>query len=359
VTSPAATDPASLKERFTAEARAAGFARVGVARAEPLGVEAERLAAWLAAGRHGEMGYMAESAAARVDPTLAHGAPGGPGLLPSARSVIVLAMPYARDAARVGPAPGRVARYARGRDYHNVAGRRARTLAKWLRREGHKARATCDTMPIMERAWAERAGLGFLGKNCCLIIPGLGSHVVLATVLTSAELAPDAPQTERCGACTLCLDACPTRAFAAPRELDARRCISYLTIEASGPAPEPLRPAVGDWLFGCDACQDVCPFNRTALPPEETTRAFAPDPRWDAHDAAALLRMDEESFATFAAGSPIQRPGRRGMARNAAIVLGNSANKRHLPVLREAAVSDADEGVREAARWAVARLETT
>jgi epoxyqueuosine reductase len=209
----------------------------------------------------------------------------------------------------------------------------------------------------MERAWAERAGLGFLGKNACLIIPGLGSHVVLATVLTSAELAPDAPQPERCGACTLCLDACPTRAFVAARELDARRCISYLTIEASGPAPEPLRTAIGDWLFGCDACQDVCPFNRTALPPEEATRAFAPDPRWEAHDAAALLRMDEDAFAAYAAGSPIQRPGRRGMARNAAIVLGNSADKRHLPVLREAAFEDADEGVREAARWAVARLE--
>ena len=303
------------------------------------------------------MAYMAGSAAARVDPTLAQGAPGGPGLLPSARSVVVLAMPYARESSRVGPAPGRVARYARGRDYHNVAGRRARTLAKWLRREGHKARATCDTMPMMERAWAERAGLGFIGKNCCLIIPGLGSHVVLATVLTTAELEPDAPQPERCGACTLCLTGCPTRAFVAPRELDARRCVSYLTIEEDGPSPEALRAPIGDWLFGCDACQDVCPFNRTALPPEEATRAFAPDPRWASHDAAALLRMDEEAFAAWAAGSPIQRPGRRGMARNAAIVLGNSRDKRHLPVLREAAAHDTEEVVRDAARWAIAQLE--
>jgi len=354
---PATPSPlAPLKERLFAEARALGFARVGVARAEPLGVESERLHAWLAAERHGVMTYMAESAAARVDPTLALDTPGGPGLLPSAKSVIVLAMPYARSSERVGPAPGRVARYARGRDYHNVAGRRARTLAKWLRREGHKSRATCDTMPIMERAWAERAGLGFIGKNCCLIVPGLGSHVVLATVLTSAELTPDVPQAERCGSCTLCLDGCPTRAFVAPRELDARKCISYLTIEERRPAPEPLRAQIGDWLFGCDVCQDVCPFNRTALPAEESTRAFAPDPRWDAHDAAALLTMDAAAFATYAAGSPIQRPGRSGMARNAAIVLGNSGDKRHLPVLREAALRDGDDGVREAARWAVARL---
>lgn len=346
----------SLKERLFAEARALGFARVGVARAEPLAIEGERLRAWLAAERHGVMTYMADSAAARVDPTLAHGAPGGPGLLPSAKSVIVLAMPYARGSERVGPTPGRVARYARGRDYHNVAGRRARTLAKWLRRQGHKCRATCDTMPIMERAWAERAGLGFIGKNCCLIVPGLGSHVLLATVLTSAELEPDAPQPERCGSCTLCLEGCPTRAFVAPRELDARKCISYLTIEESRPPPEELRAQLGDWLFGCDVCQDVCPFNRTAVPTEESTRAFAADPRWDAHDAAALLRMDEATFAAYAAGSPIQRAGRSGMARNAAIVLGNSLDKRHLPVLRESAERDADEGVREAARWAAARL---
>ena len=353
----ASLDATPLKERLFAQARLLGFARVGIARAEPLRVEGERLRDWLAAERHGVMTYMADSAAARVDPTLALHVPGGPGLLPSATSVIVLAMPYARSSERVGPAPGRVARYARGRDYHNVAGRRARTLAKWLRQQGHKSRATCDTMPIMERAWAERAGLGFIGKNCCLIVPGLGSHLVLATVLTSAELAPDEPQAERCGSCTLCLDGCPTRAFVAPRELDARRCISYLTIEESRPAPEPLRAAIGDWLFGCDVCQDVCPFNRTALPPEESTRAFAPDPRWETHDAASLLRMDDETFNTYAAASPIQRPGRAGMARNAAIVLGNTRDKRHLPVLRESAERDADEGVREAAQWAIARLE--
>ncbi len=348
--------PSSLKERLFAEARALGFTRMGVAHAEPLTVEADRLRAWLAAERHGVMTYMADSLAARIDPTLALDAPAGPGLLPSAVSVIVLAMPYARSSERVGPAPGRVARYARGRDYPTAPGSRARTLAKWLRRQGHKSRATCDTMPIVERAWAERAGVGFIGKNCCLIVPGLGSHLVLATVLTSAALEPDAPQPERCGSCTLCLDACPTQAFVAPRELDGRRCISYLTIEESRPAPEPLRASIGDWLFGCDACQDVCPFNRTALPADDTTRPFAPDPRWEAHDAADVLRMDAATFATYAAGSPIQRAGRSGMARNAAIVLGNAGEKRHLPVLREAAERDEDEGVREAARWAVERL---
>jgi epoxyqueuosine reductase len=346
----------SLKERLFAQARALGFALVGVARAEPLGIEAERLRAWLAAGRHGVMGYMADSVAARVDPTLALSAPGGPGLLPSAKSVIVLGMPYARSDERVGPAPGRVARYARGRDYHNATGSRARTLAKWLRRQGHKSRATCDTMPIMERAWAERAGLGFIGKNCSLIVPGTGSHVVLATVLTSAVLEPDVPQAERCGSCALCLDACPTRAFVAPRQLDARRCISYLTIEEHRAPPEELRAPIGDWLFGCDACQDACPFNRAALPPDDATAAFANDARWEAHDAAALVQLDAAGFAVYAAGSPIQRAGRSGMARNAAIVLGNAGDRRHLPVLRAAAERDDDEGVRDAARWAVERL---
>jgi epoxyqueuosine reductase len=343
-----------LGEALRARALALGFARAGVARAGPLGEEGERLRAWLAAGRHGEMSWMAETAAVRADPR-------HEGMLPEARSVVVVVAPYARADAgeRIGPAPGRVARYARGRDYHNVLHKKLRKLTSLLREHGHAARASVDSLPVMERAWAQRAGVGFIGKNCCLIVPGLGSHVFLAAIVTSAELPADAPMAERCGSCRACLDACPTSAFAGARELDARRCISYLTIEQPGAIPEALRASVGDWIFGCDVCQDVCPFNRTSPAPPEATTAFAPDPRWSAADAAAVLAMDDRAFAAWAHGSPVQRPGRAGMARNAAVVLGNRGGRVHLPVLRRAAAEDPSEVVREAAAWAIARLTGT
>jgi len=338
-----------LKERLFARAAELGFQRLGVAKADALGVEAERLQAWLASERHGEMGYMQETAAVRVDPRHS-------GMLPSARSIVVLASAYARSELPAGPAPGRVARYAQGRDYHNVLLKRVRKLADMLRTEGHKARVGVDSMPLYERAWAQRAGVGFIGKNCCLIVPGIGSHVLLSTLVTSAELAPDAPIKERCGGCTACLTACPTRAFVGPRELDARRCISYLTIEQRGAIPEPLREGMGSWLFGCDACQDACPFNQTRPRPEQETSAFALHPRWAEHDASDLLRMDDAQFATYAEGSPVKRPGRIGMARNAAVVLGNVGQTKHLPVLDEATSSHDSDLVREAAGWAAAQI---
>lgn len=345
------SDAPSLRDVITARALELGFARIGFARAEPLGSEGERLRAWLAAGRHGAMRWMEESAEVRADPRHA-------GMLPSARTVIALAAPYARaEEGPVGPAPGIVARYARGRDYHNVLGTRAKKLAAMLRTHGFVARASVDAMPVFERAWAQRAGLGFVGKNCCLIVPGLGSHVLLGAVITSADLAPDAPMAERCGSCTRCLDACPTAAFEGPRELDARKCISYLTIEHHGPIPPALRAGIGDRFLGCDVCQDVCPFNRTAPADPATTAPFAPDPRWSAHDAASVLAMDEAAFDAFSLGSPVRRPGRVGAARNAAIVLGNAGGKVHLTVLRVAAERDPDETVRDAARWAIDAIE--
>ena len=343
------TDGDELEHDLATRARALGFVRMGVARAEELCEEGARLRAWLEAGRHGEMAWMERTAEVRNDPR-------HDGMLPSARSVVVLVAPYARDPSPVGPAPGRVARYARGRDYHNVLHKRLRKLVAHLRDLGHEARAAVDSMPVLERAWAQRAGVGFVGKNCCLIVPGLGSHVFLACIVTSAELAPHAPMAERCGSCTLCLDACPTRAFEGARELDARRCISYLTIEQRGAIPEPLREGVGDWAFGCDVCQDVCPFNRTALPPPELTEPFAPASRWVDHDAAAFVAIDEATFARVAEGSPIKRAGRDGMARNAAVVLGNAGGRVHLPVLERAAASDPSPVVREAAAWAIARI---
>ena len=337
-----------LKRTLAERARALGFHRFGVARVEALTPERERLRAWLAAHRHGEMAYMANTFEVRAD--VAH-----TGMLPSARSVIVLATAYARRDPPRGPEPGRVARYAQGRDYHNVLQKRARKLAEALRAAGHAARAGVDTLPIFERAWAQRAGLGFIGKNCCLIVPGLGSHVLLAAIVTSAELPPDAPLKERCGSCRACLDACPTRAFVSARELDARRCISYLTIEQRGAIPEPLRPRLGGWIFGCDVCQDVCPFNRTAPLASEETEPFRASERW-ARPASELLTMDDVAFDAYAEGSPIKRPGRAGMARNAAIVLGNSGDKRHLPLLAATARTHDSAIVRDAAAWAAERL---
>lgn len=337
-----------LRAALETRARELGFARLGVARVEPLHREAATLTAWLRDGMHASMGWMADTAEVRLDPT-------HPGMLPGARSVIAFATPYAREGGSAGPSPGVVARYARGRDYHNVIGKRMRKLTRMLKEAGHQARMSVDSVPVLERAWAQRAGIGFIGKNACLIIPGLGSHVLLSTIVTDAELPADAPMAERCGSCRLCLDACPTDAFRGPRVLDAGACISYLTIEHRGPIDPALRAQMGSRLFGCDICQDVCPYNRTAPPDAADTEPFAADPRLDV-PLERVLRMDDDAHRSWAHGSPLRRPGREGMARNAAIVLGNSGARRHLPVLREAAVEDPSETVRSAARWALERL---
>jgi epoxyqueuosine reductase len=309
-----------LGERLKALAAELGFVRSGIARAEPLGDDAERLRAWLAAGFHGGMAFMARSASVRPDPAHAD-------MLPSARSVIALAAacpaPPPATAAAPRLAPGKVARYAHGRDYHNVLRSKLRPLLRLLRGAGHTARGTVDAMPLLERAWAQRAGVGFIGKNSCLIVPGLGSHVMLAAIVTSAELPADDAMRERCGECRACLDGCPTKAFVAARTLDARRCISYLTIEHRGPIAHELQPAIGDWLFGCDACQDVCPYNRTSerepgMPGLDAPRA------WHALDAEQLLQLDDAALHALTEGSPLRRPGVEGLRRNAAIVLENA-----------------------------------
>ncbi|MEM1415700.1 MAG: tRNA epoxyqueuosine(34) reductase QueG [Myxococcota bacterium] len=343
-------DPA-LTDALLAEVRALGFPAAAVARATRLEVEEARLRAWLAEGFHASMTWMAETAAARVDPEA---------MVPGALSVLVVAAPYARGDERVGPAPGRVARYARGRDYHNVLRKRLRKVERGLLARGFDARWSVDARPVLERAWAQRAGLGFIGKNCCLIVPGLGSHLFLGTVITSAPLVAGEPTRERCGRCTACLEACPTEAFVAPRRLDARRCVSYLTIEHEGPIEPALRTGLGDRIFGCDVCQDVCPFNATRPPSSDVTEPFAPAARFtgeDAPDAEALLGMDDATYGAWAAGSPLARPGRLRMQRNAALVLGNAGTRRHLPVLRATAKGHPDATVRDAAGWARARIE--
>ncbi|HET8939168.1 MAG TPA: tRNA epoxyqueuosine(34) reductase QueG [Polyangiales bacterium] len=328
-----------------------GFARVGIARAEPLTEDAARLRAWLAAGHHGQMEYMQENVEVRGDPQHS-------GMLPSACSVIVLATAYARSAALEGPEPGRIARYAQGRDYHGLLYDRTRALRRYLRAQGAQVRACVDTLPALERAWAARAGVGFVGKNACIIVPGLGSHVLLSLIVTSAQLDPDEPLRERCGECRLCLDACPTHAFVGERQLDARRCIAYLTIEHDGAIDESLRADMGPWLFGCDVCQDVCPFNRRGQRQDAPSvpDPFAPRGRLTELGAEDFLHMDEACFDRYSRGSALRRAGRESMARNAAIVLGNSRERRYLPVLSRAAESDGSAVVREAARWAVDRL---
>ena len=342
--------PAELTSRIKEEAGAAGFARVGIATAGPLEPEGEQLDAWLAGGRHGQMEWMARTATVRKDPR-------HPDMLSGARSVVVLAAPYVRSSDHEGPSPGRIAKYAFGRDYHNVLTKKARRLQRLLRDAGHVARVAVDSKPVFERAWAERAGVGFVGKNCCLIVPGIGSHVFLVCVVTRAPLVADERMGRKCGACTLCLEACPTQAFEGVRALDARKCISYLTIEHRGPIPEEHRAALGPWLFGCDVCQDVCPYNQTSATGGAPLEAFALGDRWRNVDAAGLLEMDDESFRAWAQGSAVKRARYEGLARNAALVLGNRGERTHLRVLDDAKRNHASEVVRDAAAWASVRLK--
>ncbi|MGB8331641.1 MAG: tRNA epoxyqueuosine(34) reductase QueG, partial [Polyangiales bacterium] len=338
------THDEELTARVKARAETEGFARSGVAEAGALPEEAKHLDAWLAAGYHGQMAWMARTASVRKDPR-------DPNMLPGARSVIVMAAPYARRNGYPGPAPARIAKYAVGRDYHTVLTKKSRRVARVLQEAGYLARVAVDSKPLFERAWAERAGIGFVGKNCCLIIPGIGSHAFLASVVTTAPLRPDKPMRRRCGSCTLCLDACPTEAFAGPRRLDARKCISYLTIEHRGAIPVEQRRSLGPWMFGCDVCQDVCPYNQASGAGTDVLDAFEPGQRWTEVETSGFLQMSEEAFGRWAEGSPLKRARHEGLARNAALVLGNHGNAIHLRVLEEARDNHPSEVVREAADW--------
>jgi epoxyqueuosine reductase len=301
----------------------------------------------------GEMGYLAENVAVRERAD-------ADGILAGAKSVICLARLYQRAAEDEAkdPATARtLARYARGQDYHNFLKRKLRKLAAFVRTlgEGVRARALADDAPILERAWAARSGIGFVGKNGLVIVPGKGSMLLLGEVITTLELPAGTPMEERCGSCTLCLDACPTRAFVRPFVLDPRRCVSYLTIEHRSAIAEELRAGVGDHLFGCDDCQAVCPFNRARERAREP-RPFEPLARWSTLDVAALLAVDDEGWPAIAHGSPVKRATKDGLARNAAVVLGNRGDPSALPALTRAAASHPSAMVREAAAWAVKRL---
>jgi epoxyqueuosine reductase len=326
----------SLEGRIKAAAYGLGFDLCGIASLSPPDT-AEQFDAWLEAGYHGEMAYLARR---RQVTEVTH--------------AIVVALDYG------GKSPdGPVARYARGRDYHDVMLERLGELHRWIETEvGHgiTGKAYVDTGPILERDLARRAGLGWFGKNTMLIHPRLGSFFFLGELLLDFPLVSDEPfAAEHCGTCTRCLDACPTQALVAPGVMDARLCISYLTIELKGAIPEALRESIGGHVYGCDVCQDVCPWNvRFARALDEP--ALAPRPEVD---VAEMLALDDQGFRERYRGTAVTRAKRRGLARNAAVVLGNRGDKSALPVLQRAASGDPDPLVREHAAWALAAMAST
>ncbi len=345
----------TTESRIRDRAAALGFDAVGIARAdEPLGLDHERYLRFLEGGLHGEMGYLAENVEVRrrLDTDA---------ILPGARSVLCLAVRYARageDEAPPGSIASQVARYARGRDYHNGIRKRLRKLADFVRGlgEGVEARPLLDTAPVLERAWAARSGLGFVGKNGLIIVPGQGSYLLLGEVVTTLALSPDLPLAERCGSCTRCLDACPTQAFVGPFVLDPRRCVAYLTIEARGPIPVELREGVGEHLFGCDVCQEVCPFNRTRPPPLDRTEPFAPLDRWRRLTAADLLATPAADWPALREGTAMHRAPPAALLRNAITGVALRGDLGSLDALRRLTDHE-DEAVREHASWALGRLE--
>jgi epoxyqueuosine reductase len=337
----------ALETRLKDRARTLGFALAGIAPAAPAD-GFESLQAWLARGYAGDMNYLHRHAEARRHPE---------SILPNVRTIIMLAMTHAADRtpAPLAPLAGKVARYARGEDYHDVLRRQLNALLDWVQGElpGCQGRGVVDTGPLLERDFARRAGLGWIGKNTMLIHPGLGSYFLLGALLLDRELTLDPPfAAQHCGTCTACLRACPTDAFPSPGQLDARRCISYLTIELREAIPEPLRAPMGEWVFGCDVCQEVCPWNRRApdeggLPTREDLASL---------DLVELLGMTEAEFRQRFRDTALSRPKRRGLLRNAAIVLGNRGDRAALPALRRA-LEDPEPLVREAAQWAIRRIE--
>ena len=338
-----------LKDQVRGQAARLGFDVAGFAAADQPWPAGARLAEFLAQGRHATMGWLADTAARRSHPQA---------MWPNARSAIVLGMNYGPDgdpmAALQRPDRGAISVYAQGDDYHAVIKKRLKALARWLVAEtGCELKVFVDTAPLMEKPLAEAAGLGWQGKHTNLVSRAHGSWLFLGSVLTDLALEPDAPETDHCGACRACLDICPTKAFPAPYQLDARRCISYLTIEHAGPVPEAFRAALGNRIYGCDDCLAICPWNKfaqaareAALHAREALRAPA---------LADLAALDDAAFRALFAKSPVKRVGRDRFVRNVLYAIGNSGD----PALAEAArarLEDAAEEVRDAAAWALAQL---
>lgn len=328
-------------------ARRLGFLHVGVCPAvAPTGIDAFR--DWLAAGYAGEMQYLEQRADAYADPGK---------VLAGARSIVMLTLPYRTDEAQPTAAgQGRVSRYAWGEvDYHDLIHDKLKALKREFQQLVADAdiRGVVDTAPLLERDFANLAGLGWIGKNTLLLNKHAGSLFFLAALLTDVELEYDEPHAaSHCGTCTACLDVCPTDAFVQPHVLDATRCISYLTIELRGPIPRDLRPGLGEWVFGCDLCQDVCPWNRKA--PQSEEKQFLPQRGNNPLELIELFDLDDETFRQRFRKSPIWRPRRRGLLRNAAIALGNRPIPAAVPALIQG-LNDAEPLIRGAAAWALGK----
>ncbi len=347
---PADRDPRAIARASRDAALALGFARVGFAAVEPLARGERALGDWLRQDRHGEMAYMAEQGS-RGDPRA---------LLPEARSMVVVALAYDRGASPpAGEGPrGFVARYARGTDYHIVLKDKLHDLARACARLAGRpvlARVCSDTAPLLEREAAARAGVGFIAKSTMSIVPGLGTYVLLGELLLDVELAYDSPAETRCGQCTACLSACPTGAFVEPFVLDGRRCISYLTIELRGSIPRELRPKMGTMVFGCDICQEVCPFNAS---PKARPHApeLSPRPALAAPELVPLLRLRNREHKRLVERTALRRISRQQLQRNAAVALGNAGDRSAVPALCEALAGSTSALVREHAAWALGRL---
>ena len=340
----------SLETRLKVQAASLGFAACAIAPADVAPQAGKRLGEWLDAGHHGDMLWMEERAGQRGSPR---------GLWPDVRSVVMLGMSYApgRDPLALADVPdrARISVYAQGKDYHDVVKKGLKSLARWLVEQQPGAlKVFVDTAPVMEKPLAQGAGLGWQGKHSNLVSRQHGSWLFLGAIYTEIALEPDAPEVDHCGSCAACQTACPTDAFPSPYVVDARRCISYLTIEHKGPIPDELREGIGNRIYGCDDCLAVCPWNKFA-DQAAANKAFVGRAELAAPAIADLLALDDAAFREIFSGSPIKRIGRNRMVRNAAIAAGNSGDARLLGRL-QALAGDDDPVVAEAAAWAIGRL---
>ena len=347
---PARPDEAFVRA-LQAEAAALGFAACGIARADAIPEAGARLADWLASGAHGEMGWMEARADQRRSPDA---------LWPQARAVVMLGMSYApkEDPLRLAGAGGiaRISTYAQGQDYHDVVKKALKALARWIiSTAGGDVKVFVDTAPVMEKPLAQAAGIGWQGKHTNVVSRAHGSWLFLGAIMTTLDLPADPPQRDSCGSCDACQHACPTDAFPAPYRLDARRCISYLTIEHKGPIPAALRPAMGNRIYGCDDCLAVCPWNKFAAS-AAANRAFVARAELAVPAVADLLALDDAAFREIFSGSPIKRIGRDRMLRNVLIAAGNGGDVALVPRML-GLLGDPAAVVRGAGVWALGRLD--